>query len=425
MPVPEISAKTTKDMLGRNALISVARAGTILSENLSGILLPVEHVALESALDRVTAEAINSPEDLPARPRSTMDGYAVCAADTFGASESMPCYLNIVGEVRMGEVSDIRISRGNCMRISTGGTLPEGADAVVMFEHTVPVDASMIEIVKGVGQGGNVIQRGDDIGKGRMALPAGHKLRPQDLGLLAGLGISKVAVRKKVSMGILSTGDEIVPYTTTPPPGKVRDINGITLAAAATRLGAEVTNYGIIADREETFFPAIEKAVAENDLVVFSGGSSVGTRDLGEQAIERLGNPGILVHGVTLKPGKPIIIGLHNQKPLFGLPGHPVSAMVCFELFVARAIAQLSGLSEFPRKQYVQATLSRNVPSAAGRRDIVRVRLTDTKGKLTAEPVLGKSGSISTLSRAHGYITIAESLQGLPESTEVEVYLYQ
>lgn len=423
----EKDTNKTKDMLGRAALIHVDRALGLLLENLADSTLSTERLPIEAALDRITALDVYSPENLPAYPRSTMDGFAVLASDTFGASESMPCYLNIAGEILMGEDPSQQLSKGSCFRIATGGLLPPGSDAIVMFEHTVPVDDTMIEIVKSVGSGTNVINTGDDIGLNQLALPAGHLLRPQDLGLLAGIGVSEIEVYRHVRMGILSTGDEIIPYSETVTPGKIRNINSIAISSQAKRLGVKVIDYGIVSDREDSFFPAIKRAVAENDLVVFSGGSSVGTRDLGEKAINTLGAPGVLVHGVALKPGKPILIGLHGRKPIFGLPGHPVSAMVCFDYFVQAAIRKLSGLveqSSLP-SPVVRAVLARNIHSAPGRRDVVRVQLTQINGKLNALPVLGKSGSISTLSRAHGFFIIEEPLQGLTEETEVEVHLYQ
>ncbi len=417
----------TKDMLGRQALVSVDEALDLLLDNLDSTTLSTENISIEKAIDRITACDVLSPENLPAYPRSTMDGFAVLASDTYGASESMPCYLNITGEVLMGESPEQKINKGNCFRIATGGLLPPGSDAVVMLEHTVPVDDTMIEIVKSVGSGTNIINTGDDIGLNHLALPMGHLLRPQDLGLLAGIGIGEIEVYRKVRMGILSTGDEIIPYLETVTPGKIRNINSIAISNQARRLGAEIVDYGIVSDREESFFPAIEKAVVKNDLVVFSGGSSVGTRDLGEQAISTLGTPGVLVHGVALKPGKPILIGLHGKKPIFGLPGHPVSAMVCFDFFVQEAIKKLSGIKDQEplAPPSVSAILGRNIHSAPGRRDVVRVQLSRTNGSLTAVPVLGKSGSISTLSRAHGFIIVEEPLQGLTEETKVEVHLYQ
>jgi molybdopterin molybdotransferase len=418
---------TTKDMLGRQRLTPVPEALALLIGKLTNIKRPSERLGLDSALDRITAQDILAPVDLPAHARSTMDGFAVKAADTFGASQSAPCYLQISGEVLMGENPQGTVDLGHCFRISTGGLLPAGSDAVVMLEHTIPVDEHLLELVKSVGVGTNLINKGEDISNGSVALAAGHRIRPQDLGLLAGLGIGELEVYKQVRVGILSTGDEIVHWSENPPPGKIRDINNITLSGLSRRAGAVVTDYGIVSDRDEDFMATMKKAVTDNDLVLFSGGSSVGMRDLGERVIEQLGNPGVLVHGVTLKPGKPIIIGLHNNTPLFGLPGHPVSAMVCFEIFVEPAIAMLSGHKKDNKlsQPTIKAVLERNINSAAGRLDLVRVRLQEVNGVLLAQPVLGKSGSISTLSRAHGYFIIDESLQGLAQDTEVKVHLYK
>ncbi|MCF8055634.1 MAG: molybdopterin molybdotransferase MoeA [Desulfocapsa sp.] len=416
----------TKDMLGRVSLTPVEKAKSILLSALANTPLQSEHCSLPAALDRIISSNLLSPEDLPAHPRSTMDGFAVRAADTFGASSSMPCYLEIDGEVAMGQMPEGEVRQGKCFRIATGGLLPKGSDAVVMFEHTIPVDEKMIEVVKSVGVGINLINRGEDIKKDSPALAKGHLLRPQDLGLLAGLGIAEVKVYRQPKVAILSTGDEVVPWSESPPPGKIRDINGITLAALCRRLGAEVTDYGIVSDSEETFFITLQRATSENNVVLFSGGSSVGMRDLGERVIEKLGNPGILVHGVALKPGKPIIIGLTNDTAIFGLPGHPVSAMVCFELFVNPALRLLAGIPhpENSRQASVNATLDRNINSAAGRLDLVRVQLEEQEDNtLLAVPVLGKSGSISTLSRADGYFFIDEATQGLNKHTHIKVYL--
>ncbi|MBV5305164.1 MAG: molybdopterin molybdotransferase MoeA [Desulfobulbaceae bacterium] len=419
-------SEITRDMLGRQGLTRVDEALEILLSRLETVTPETETVSLSAALGRITARQIISLEDLPAHTRSTMDGFAVQAVDTFGASESMPGYLRIIGEVVMGEQSSLVVDRGCCVRIPTGGLLPAGTDAVVMLENTVPIDESMIEVVKAVGVGTNLIAPGEDIGKGTPALPAGYCLRPQDIGLLAGLGMDRIEVYRELRVGVLSTGDEIVPYTEVPPPGKVRDINGITLSSLIQRAGATANLYGIVSDRKDVFFPAVEKAVAENDIVLFSGGSSVGMRDLGEEAISSLGNPGILVHGVALKPGKPIIIGLTGTTPIFGLPGHPVSAMVCFELFVEPTIRHLSGLAvrEVLPQPVVLARLGRNINSAPGRRDLIRVRLSKQDSGWVAEPVLGKSGAITTISRAHGYFLIDEDSQGLTQDSEVKVVLY-
>jgi molybdopterin molybdotransferase len=327
----------------------------------------------------------------------------------------------------MGAAPAGEVRKGCCYKIPTGGLLPEGADSVVMLEHTIPVDNTMIEIVKGVGSGTNLIQRGEDIARGAQALPLGHLLRPQDIGLLAGLGIAQVQVTKKVRVGILSTGDEIIPHTAPPEPGQIRNINSLALAGVVHRAGAVYVDYGIVSDQKDIFLAAITRAVVENDMVLFSGGSSVGVKDLGEQVIAALGPPGILVHGVTLKPGKPVLIGLSGTTPIFGLPGHPVSALVCFDFFVKPAIRQLSGQTNKPAlpTPYLLAALARNINSAPGRRDVVRVKISREGTNWIAEPVLGKSGSISTLSRSDGYFFIDEDSQGLTENSVVKVYLFQ
>lgn len=414
-----------RDMLGRKKLVSVDEAGRIVRETFAPFRVDTEIVPLDDSLDRVIAAPILSPEDLPAHSRSTMDGFAVFSRDTFGAKPSMPGYLQISGEIRMGENPCIPVKRGECQRIATGGLLPPGSDAVLMLEHTVAVDETMIEVTRGVAPGTNVIQGGEDIAFQDEALAAGHVLRPQDLGLLAGLGIMEVTVHRRVRVGILSTGDEIVPCSETPPSGKIRDVNSIALKGQALRTGAMVTDYPIISDQKDVFMKYVAQAVRENDIVLFSGGSSVGARDFGEQVIGALGSPGVLVHGVALKPGKPIIIGLCGKIPVFGLPGHPVSAMVCFDLFVKAAIHLLGGRRQLPLPTpSVYGRLRRNLNSAAGRRDLVRVCLVRENGQWQVDPVLGKSGSISTLSRAHGYLLIEESCQGLPVDARVEVFLF-
>jgi molybdopterin molybdotransferase len=422
-----VESKNTLDMLGRSGLIPVAQAQNILLRQLEKIRTVVEEIPLEDSLDRVIAFDISSSEDLPAHPRSTMDGYAVRAADTFGASESMPGYLTISGEVLMGEVAVGEVKKGCCFKVPTGGLIPAGADSVVMLEHTVPVDETMIEVIKGVGSGTNLIQRGEDIQLDALALSAGHRLRAQDIGLLAGLGVSSVQVFSKVRVGILSTGDEIIDHRNVPAPGQIRNINSIALGCLVQKENGIYTDYGIVADNLDTFLSAVEKAVNENDIVLFSGGSSVGVRDLGEQVVEALGPPGPLVHGVTLKPGKPVLIGMSGDCPLFGLPGHPVSAMVCFDFFVRPAMETLSGINtDFEQPiPSVTARLNRNINSAAGRLDVVRVKILQEEDHWIAEPILGKSGSISTLSRSHGYFLIEEDSQGALENSEIQVYLFR
>lgn len=415
----------TKDMLGRSQLTPVDKAREIFLDHLPDTVSETDTIRIEDGLGRITAENIQSPENLPAFSRSSMDGYAVSARDTYGASESMPAYIEVKGEVLMGEMPVGKVEKGCSFKIPTGGVVPDGADSVVMFEHTVPVDETLIEVVKSVGEGGNINRPGDDIAKGDCAVALGTKLRAQELGLLAGLGLAEVAVYRKVKIGILSTGDEIIDHTDKLTPGKIRNINSLTLAAQASSNCTEITDYGIVSDDKAIFLKTVQKAVDDNDIVLFSGGSSVGMRDLGEQVIEQLGPPGVLVHGTALKPGKPIILGMSDKTAIVGLPGHPVSAMTCFDLFVAPAIEQLSGKKKRTEHlPYIEAELTRSHNSAAGRRDVVRVSLESREGKIFATPVLGKSGSISVLSKADGYFIIDEPSQGITDGETIKVYCY-
>jgi molybdopterin molybdotransferase len=419
--------KQSRDMLGRTDTVSLKEALLLLQQRLPPRPSATAAVPLAAALGRVCAADILSPEDLPPYPRSTMDGYAVRARDTFGASEKLPAYLEVSGEVLMGRFPEHGPAPGACYHIATGGILPPGTDAVVMLEHTVTIDAGMIEVMQPVAAGANIITAGEDVARGELLLPAGHRLRAQDLGLLAGVGLQRITVFRRVRVGIISTGDEIVAHEQQPPPGKIRDMNSVSLAAQVRGLGAEPTFYGIAADNRENLSRMVQEAKAANDIVLLSGSSSVGTRDLGEKVIEKLGPPGILVHGVSVKPGKPVIIARAGETMIFGLPGHPVSAAVAFGLFVQPTIRHLSCIADdgLPRHRTIMARLRRNLSSAAGRTDFVRVQVRTTTGsEAEAYPVLGKSGALSTMVKAHGYIVIAEKLQGLKEGELVEVVLF-
>jgi molybdopterin molybdotransferase len=418
--------KSVKDMLGRSGIVPLDVAHKLLKERLAQCNnRAIEEVSLEQCLERILGQDICAEEDIPPYPRSVMDGYAVKAGETFGATEGLPAYLKVSGEVKMGEFPEAGPAEECCFKIATGGLLPPNTDAVVMLEHTVQTGTEMIEIVKPVAVGENIIGRGDDVKKGELLLKSGHCLRPQDIGLLAGLGITTLDVHPLVRVGIFSTGDEIVHYDQTPPPGKVRDMNSVNLAALAQKQGARPTFYGVVKDDEELFLAAVQKALEENDIVIFSGSSSVGSRDLGETVICKLAE--LLIHGVAIKPGKPVIIAFADSKALFGLPGHPVSAAVAFDLFVRPVIDSFSGreFSDLPRSRTVQAICKRNMNSAGGRTDFIRVSLNrNDSGEYEAHPVLGKSGALSTMVEADGFFRIEESSQGIESGEMVVVYLY-
>ncbi|MCC6165945.1 MAG: molybdopterin molybdotransferase MoeA [Caldilineaceae bacterium] len=375
------------------------------------------------ALDRVLAEALTSPQDLPEFPRSTVDGYAVNAADTYGASPSLPAFLDVIGEMPMGRAADLHVGVGQAVLVHTGGMIPAGASGVVMVENTQQVDAAGIEVLRPVAEGENVIQVGEDIRQGDPILAPGHTLRPQDIGGLVALGITSVAVAEAPRVGIVSTGDEVVPPGRPVLPGQVRDINSYTLAALTRRAGGAPTLYGIVPDQRPALVATLTQAHAENDLVVLSAGSSVSYRDLSVEVIAELGRPGVLAHGLSVRPGKPTIIAVCDGVPVFGLPGNPVSAMVIFDLVVAPAIRSLLGAPRVYAPQ-VSARLARNLASAPGREDYIQVRLETRDGETWAVPVLGKSNLIYTLVHADGVVQIPLDAGGLREGVWVTVTLH-
>jgi molybdopterin molybdotransferase len=382
-----------------------------------------ERVDLARALDRVLAEDLISPVDLPDFPRSTMDGFAVRAADTFGASEGMPAYLNIAGEVLMGARAEASVGVSDAVRIATGGMIPSGADAVVMVENTQVVDGTTIEVVRPAAPGENVLRVGEDITLGATVLPRGRGLRPQDIGGLAALGITQVNVARRLRVAIVSGGDELVAPEQQPGPGQIRDINTYTLAALVERAGHEAVPMGIVPDVYEQLADAAHRALDAADVVILSAGSSVSTRDMTAQAISALGQPGVLVHGVSLRPGKPTILAVADGKPVFGLPGNPVSCMVTFDLFVGPTLARLSGASAPPRR-WISARLAHNIPSAAGREDYAQVSLESRDGEQWAVPVFGKSNLIYTLVRSDGMVKVELDQGGLREGEWVSVILF-
>ncbi len=381
-----------------------------------------DRVGLQEALGRVLAQDVISQDYVPPYSRSTVDGYAVMAKDTFGATQSLPAILQIVMDVPMGEIPTASLLPGQAARIPTGGALPQGADACVMIEHTETLDQHTVLLEKPVSPGENVVLRGEDISKHEALVESGRVLRPQDIGGLAALGVTEVAVWRKPKVAIVSTGDEIVPPWTQPALGQIRDINSYAIAAMARDFGAEPSIMGIAEDTYEDVRNLVEESLALADFVVLSGGSSVGTRDVAVRVLADLGPPGVLVHGVAVRPGKPVILAVCCGKPVFGLPGHPVSAMVAFQLFGKPAIEALHH-GKIP-EQFIDARLSRNISSASGRQDHIRVSLREQDGITWADPVLGKSGLIATMVKADGEIVIPTEKEGLMAGSLVRVRVF-
>ncbi|MCR4606761.1 MAG: molybdopterin molybdotransferase MoeA [Oscillospiraceae bacterium] len=377
-----------------------------------------ETVLLSEALGRVLAEDIKADEFVPDFDRSTVDGYALRAKDTFGCSDAIPAVLSLAGEIRMGEAAEINVPRDFCAYVPTGGAIPEGCDCVVMVEYTEDYGDGTIGILKPGAPGMNMIFRGDDVFPGKTVLKSGRVLSPQDIGALAAIGRILVPVRPHLRVGVISTGDELVSTDSTPGPGQVRDVNSPMLEALLKDFGAEPVNFGIVTDDEKLLKEKTAAAAENCDAVIISGGSSAGVKDAACRIIDELGE--LLFHGIAIKPGKPTILGKTGNKPLIGLPGHPVAALFVAKLFVLPLLAQLEGRKM--RSWPVRAELAESLNANHGRMQVNACCLEEGDGKLKAVPVRSKSGLITQLAGADGYLVIGRDLEGLPKDAEVEVY---
>ena len=421
-------------------LLPPDEARDLLLSHLPQPVIDAESIDVVSALNRILAEDIIAPQPLPDFQRTTVDGYAVRAQDTFGATDSLPTYLTLIGEVPMGDTPAFEIDAGQCALIHTGGMLPNGADAVVMLEYTQSAHEKEIEIFRAVANGENIIRIGEDVAKGQLILSKGSLLRPAEIGGLLALGIISIRVAKKIRVGLISTGDEVIDPSQAPRPGQVRDINSYTLGALVEKSGGVAKRYGIISDQLQVLKDAAALALSECDVVIITAGSSASTRDMTADVIRSLGEPGVLVHGINTRPGKPTILGVCNGKAVIGLPGNPVSALVNGYLFVVPVIEKL--LDALPKpKATVLARLTVNLPSQAGREDWIPVKLTTeilshgdlkppssrdsvvSKIEYFAEPIFGKSNLIFTLASADGLLRIHPDATGLSAGEVVEVLL--
>ena len=375
-----------------------------------------ETVSLANCLGRKTAKDILSGEFIPPFSRSTVDGFAVSASDTYGSSESIPAMLTLKGEILMGEKAGTKIQKGECMKISTGGMLPEGADAVVMLEHTQTDFEGLCLVFKAVGPFENVTKKGDDITPGKTVIKKGTVLSSKHIGILASLGITGIECMKKPVVAVISTGDELIPITENPTDGKIRNINSAMLSALLAENGCDVVDFGIVPDSKDELEKVLQKAAKESDVILLSGGSSAGARDLTAEIISENGS--LFFHGISMKPGKPTIYGNCFKKPVFGLPGHPTAAYFVSVRVVLPLLERLGAVTK-PRRTET-AVLSCNLPSNHGREELVCVRLSDGR----ADPVFGKSGIVSLLSGSDGYVVIDRNCEGLKAGEAVTVNLF-
>lgn len=380
-----------------------------------------EFVGLSAAMGRVLAQDIAATEYVPDFDRSTVDGYALRARDTFGCTDAIPAILPLQGEVPMGEGAPFRLHEESCVAVPTGGAVPEGADSVVMIEYTEDYDDGTIGISKSAAPGQNMIFRGDDVYPGKVILRKGRVLSSQDIGALAAIGRIQVPVVRQLTVGVISTGDELVPPEAVPGPGQVRDVNSPMLEAILSAFGVKVINYGIVIDNEALLSQKVAAAARECDAVLLSGGSSVGVKDAACRIIDSMGT--LLLHGIAIKPGKPTILGKTGSKPLVGLPGHPVAAYFITRLFVLPLLSRLMGRSQ--EIYTTTAKITESVSANHGRAQYHCCRLERRDGVLYAHPIRGKSGLITTLAGADGYFCIDRDCEGLPQGAEIQVTVSQ
>ncbi len=402
-------------------LLPPFKALELLFNHLPPAVPETEEITTRSAAGRVLAFPVVAAEPLPGFARSTVDGFAVFAADTYGASDSLPVYLSLAGEVAMGRTPDFSLNRTQAALIHTGGMLPEGADAVVMVETTQKTRPGEIEVMRAVAIGENILQTGEDVAAGSEVIPAGALLRSMEIGGLAALGRMTIQVAARPRIAILSSGDEVVSPEQSPQPGQVRDVNSYTLAALVEKEGGSPVLYGIIRDQRTELEKAVQRALRECDAVVITAGSSASTRDLTADVIQALGQPGVLVHGVNVKPGKPTILGVCGGKAVIGLPGNPVSALVIARIFVVPVIRHLLGMNKSASGAVISARLTLNLSSQAGRDDWMPVRLLPTARGWEADPIFYKSNLIFSLVRADGLVHIPADANGLAAGELVEV----
>ena len=402
-------------------VVTVEDGKRLLMDNFKDYKFEIEEINILNSLGRVLAEDVYSNINVPEFNRSTVDGYAIKVSDSHGATDSIPSILNVLGEVMMGQEAKIAIKSGEAVYVPTGGMIPKGADGMIMIENTEKMDEDTVLIYKPISQDENIIQKGEDIEKGALALKKGRKITPEVVGVLAALGVSSFKVYKKPRFYSISTGDEIVGINEELTIGKVRDINSYALYALIEEIGGELVGNSIIKDDYNLLRDEVEKALDISDIVMISGGSSVGTRDYTHKVIDSFNGKGVFVHGVSIKPGKPTIMGEGKGRLIFGLPGHPVSSIIVFKAFLEYYINEKLGVERITPR--VNAIMESNFPSAPGRTTYQMVKLSERDGKFYATPSFGKSGMISLLSESQGYVIIEIHEEGIYKGEEREVYL--
>ncbi|CCU78464.1 Molybdopterin biosynthesis protein MoeA [Halanaerobium saccharolyticum subsp. saccharolyticum DSM 6643] len=392
--------------------------------------LRTENIKLDNALDRILAEDIFSPVNLPPFSRSTVDGYAVRAADTAGASASMPTYLDLIGSVEIGKNTELKLKAGQAAAIPTGGMIPKEADAVLMIEDTEKIEENIIESFKSLAAGENIVKKAEDIAQGELLFKKGHKIMARDIGALAGLGITEFKVFNKAKISVISTGDELISAEAEAKAGQIRDINSYSITSYLNKIGGDAKKVGIIKDEFNSLKEALQKEL-DQDLVLISGGSSVGIKDMTIELLNSLGEPGVLLHGLTIKPGKPTILAVIERTIVLGLPGHPASAWTVNNILAAEIVRVLNGAKEAAeigsenQKYLIKAKLTRNLVSDKGREEYIPVKIVKKNDKLFAEPLLAKSSLITNLAYGDAMLKIPRNQEGKDKGEIVELTLIE
>ncbi len=403
--------------------INIEEALNILFKNIQIKDLEVEEVYLKDGLNRVLSDDIIAPMNIPSFNKSAVDGYAVIAEDTFGASQTNPCVLTIVGSVSMGKVPDLQIKRLEAVEVTTGSIIPNGANAVVMIEYTKKIDEKKIEVYSSVAPNENISRIGEDIKKGDIVLKKGTRLKPPHLGVLASLGFTKVSVFRKPKVAVLSTGDELIEIGTPIEMGKTIDVNRLIISLMVEELGGEVIDLGIAPDNIDVIKSKLKKGLMNADIVVISGGTSVSKIDLVPEAINQIGKPGVIVHGISIRPAMPTGIAIVNGKPIFMLSGYPVAAIIGFNLFVKPLILRLLFTQDEP-KPIVKCRVLRRIPHSTGLRTFVRVFVKKVGEEYVVEPLrITGSGLLTSMTKANGILIIPENVEGYEVGDLVDVTL--
>jgi molybdopterin molybdotransferase len=418
-----LTRKVTKEMPEFLKIMPRLEARDLFLKNLPEFTPEAEEIETASSDGRVLAEDVFAPNPLPEFDCSTMDGYAVRAADTFGASETLPMNLTVIGEILMGQKTSLELSPACAALIHTGGMLPKNANAVVMVEYTQSNRKGEVEILRPVAPLENIIQAGEDVHAGQLVIPRCTRIRSAEIGGLMAFGKQSVRVARKPRIGVLSSGDEVIPVDNTPSIGQVRDINSHTLANLIDRWGGEAVQYGIVPDNAGALKNELDRCLEECDGVIVTAGSSASARDLTSQVIQEAGQPGVLVHGINIRPGKPTILAMCDGKPVIGLPGNPISAIVVSWLFVPEMLMRMQGNTVPVFRSYLSAKLAVNTSSLAGREDWVPVKITGNEPEYHAEPIFFKSNLIFNLASSDGLMYIPPAANGLNAGEMVRVYI--